>query len=67
MSDTPIRLAELRSSYLANDSATFTRTAHSLKGSSSNVGAARLCALAQGLEARFARDHQRFRCPHRRT
>lgn len=49
--DTPIRLKELRDSYAANDQATFTRAAHSIKGSSSNVGAKRLCAVAQALEA----------------
>lgn len=49
--DTPVRLKELRESFAAGDQPTFTRAAHSIKGSSSNVGAKRLCQLAQALEA----------------
>ena len=49
--DTPVRLKELRDSHVAGDQATFTRAAHSIKGSSSNVGAKQLCQLAQALEA----------------
>lgn len=51
VSDTPVRLQELRTSHLTGDQATFTRAAHSIKGSSSNVGAQRLCRLAKELEA----------------
>ena len=50
VTDTPLRLAELRSSLANHDQATFTRAAHSIKGSSSNVGALRLGALAKVLE-----------------
>lgn len=50
VSDTPVRLAELGSSLAASDQTTFTRAAHSIKGSSSNVGAVQLCALAKQLE-----------------
>ena len=49
--DTPVRLRELHTSFAAGDQATFTRAAHSIKGSSSNVGAKELCKLAQELEA----------------
>tara|TARA_R110002167_G_C12165294_1_gene602908 strand:+ start:154 stop:504 length:351 start_codon:yes stop_codon:yes gene_type:complete len=49
--DTPVRLRELHTSFAAKDQATFTRAAHSIKGSSSNVGAKELCKLAQELEA----------------
>jgi histidine phosphotransfer protein HptB len=49
--DTPVRLKELRDSHAAGDQTTFTRAAHSIKGSSSNVGAKRLCLIAQALEA----------------
>lgn len=48
--DTPRRLTELREAYQANDQVTFTRAAHSIKGSSSNLGALRLRALAEQLE-----------------
>ncbi len=51
VSDTPVRLNELRTSHAAGDQTTFTRAAHSIKGSSSNVGAARLFELAKQLEA----------------
>ena len=40
--DTPARIAELRQAHAAGDVATFSRAAHSIKGSSSNLGAARL-------------------------
>ena len=50
VTDTPVRLAELRNSLAAGDQSTFTRAAHSIKGSSSNVGAQRLCSLAKDLE-----------------
>jgi HPt (histidine-containing phosphotransfer) domain-containing protein len=48
--DTPVRLQELRDSFQAADQTTFIRAAHSIKGSSSNVGAKPLCKLAQELE-----------------
>jgi len=49
--DTPRRLQDLRSSLAAGDVALFTRAAHTIKGSSSNVGAAALAALAGRVEA----------------
>lgn len=48
--DTPIRLAELRQAFDAGDLPSFTRAAHSIKGSASNLGAARLRGLAEKLE-----------------
>lgn len=50
MEDTPVRIAELHSSLAAGDARTFTRAAHSIKGSSSNVGAEELRAVAEKLE-----------------
>src|SRR5262245_32938162 len=50
--DTPQRIAELEQSLLAGDVARFTRAAHSIKGSSSNLGAMMLRASAEKLEHR---------------
>ncbi len=50
VTDTPVRMTELRNSLATGDQATFTRAAHSIKGSSSNVGAQRLCEMAKELE-----------------
>lgn len=48
--DTPLRIAELEQSLTAGDVVKFTRAAHSIKGSSSNVGAMALRAAAEKLE-----------------
>src|SRR5690606_26109386 len=48
--DTPQRIAELRAALSGGDAISFVRAAHSIKGSSSNVGAAELRALAERLE-----------------
>ena len=48
--DTPIRIAELHKNQASGDAITFTRTAHSIKGSSSNVGANELRSIAEKLE-----------------
>lgn len=48
--DTPVRIAELHTSRAAGDASAFVRAAHSIKGSSSNVGAAELRVLAERLE-----------------
>ena len=48
--DTPQRIAELDRSLVAADLTTFTRAAHSIKGSSSNVGAMALRMAAEKLE-----------------
>lgn len=50
LEDTPQRLAELRQSLLSGDQITFTRAAHSIKGSASNLGATQLRAIAEKLE-----------------
>lgn len=48
--DTPQRLAELRTAFAEADHVRFTRAAHSIKGSASNLGASRLRALAEQIE-----------------
>ena len=48
--DTPQRLAELRTAFASADQTRFTRAAHSIKGSASNLGAARLRSLAEQVE-----------------
>lgn len=50
LEDTPQRIAELDQSLAAGDAAKFTRAAHSIKGSSSNLGAMALRAAAEKLE-----------------
>src|SRR5215216_832731 len=48
--DTPQRIAELDQSLVAGDVSKFTRAAHSIKGSSSNLGAMALRVAAERLE-----------------
>jgi histidine phosphotransfer protein HptB len=50
LEDTPLRIAELDQSLAAGDASKFTRAAHSIKGSSSNLGAMTLRAAAERLE-----------------
>ena|SRR5436190_14715560 len=50
LEDTPLRIAELEQSLAVGDVAKFTRAAHSIKGSSSNLGAMSLRAAAEKLE-----------------
>ncbi len=50
MDDTPKRIAELHACRTSGDAATFTRAAHSIKGSSSNLGASELRGVAESLE-----------------
>jgi histidine phosphotransfer protein HptB len=50
LSDTPERIAELRRALESGDASLFVRAAHSIKGSSSNLGASRLRAVAERLE-----------------
>jgi HPt (histidine-containing phosphotransfer) domain-containing protein len=52
LQDTPLRLADLRNASTAGDRALYTRAAHTIKGSSSNVGALAVRALAEELEHR---------------
>lgn len=48
--DTPLRIAELDQSLAGGDLPRFTRAAHSIKGSSANLGAMALRAVAEKLE-----------------
>lgn len=50
LEDTPQRIAELEQSLASSDTAKFTRAAHSIKGSSANLGAVSLRAVAEKLE-----------------
>lgn len=50
LEDTPKRFDELKKSLAGGDAPTFARAAHTIKGSSSNVGAAALRAVAERLE-----------------
>jgi HPt (histidine-containing phosphotransfer) domain-containing protein len=50
LEDTPQRIAELDQSLGASDVSKFTRAAHSIKGSSANLGAMALRAAAEKLE-----------------
>jgi histidine phosphotransfer protein HptB len=50
LEDTPQRIAELDQSLAAADIPKFTRAAHSIKGSSANLGAVGLRAVAEKLE-----------------
>jgi HPt (histidine-containing phosphotransfer) domain-containing protein len=54
--DTPNRIADLKKSLAAGDLASFTRAAHTIKGSSSNVGAAVLRGVAERLEMLSKRE-----------
>jgi HPt (histidine-containing phosphotransfer) domain-containing protein len=56
LEDTPLRLAEIDQSLAAGDAPTFVRAAHTIKGASSNVGAAALRAVAEQLEHRAKKD-----------
>lgn len=55
VSDTPRRLSGLRDALAGRDAATGERLAHSIKGSSSNIGAPHVAAVAAELEALLAR------------
>lgn len=50
LEDTPQRFAELDKSLASGDTQTFVRAAHSIKGSSSNLGANAVRAAAEKLE-----------------
>jgi HPt (histidine-containing phosphotransfer) domain-containing protein len=52
LEDTPLRIAELDQCIVSGDVPKFTRAAHSIKGSSSNLGAMALRAAAERLELR---------------
>ena len=52
LEDTPLRLADLRTAAAGGDASLYTRAAHTIKGSSSNVGAMQVRAIAEKLEHR---------------
>ncbi len=52
LEDTPLRLDDLRKAVETGDHRLYTRTAHTIKGSSSNVGAMIVRGLAEQLEHR---------------
>jgi HPt (histidine-containing phosphotransfer) domain-containing protein len=49
--DTPKRIVDMKKCLASGDVTTFTRAAHTIKGSSANVGAQVLKAIAERLEA----------------
>ena len=52
LEDTPVRLSDLRVAVEKGDAALYTRSAHTIKGSSSNVGAMQVRCIAEKLEHR---------------
>jgi HPt (histidine-containing phosphotransfer) domain-containing protein len=48
--DTPLRIDELKKSLAAGDGNLFTRAAHTIKGSSANLGAIGVAGAAEALE-----------------
>lgn len=56
LEDTPLRIAELEQSLAAGETPKFTRAAHSVKGSSANVGANAVRAIAEQLEHQSAKQ-----------
>jgi HPt (histidine-containing phosphotransfer) domain-containing protein len=56
LEDAPLRIVEIDQSLAAGDAATFVRAAHTIKGSSANVGAAALRAVAEKLEHHAKKD-----------
>jgi len=56
LQDTPLRIADLHQSLAAGDVVRFSRAAHSLKGSASNLGATRLSGAASKLEQQSRHD-----------
>ena len=56
LEDTPLRLTELEQSLATGDTAKFTRAAHSIKGSSANLGAMVVRSVAEQLEHQSAQQ-----------
>ncbi len=56
LEDTPLRISELDQSLVAGDASRFTRAAHSIKGSSANLGAMGVRNLAEKLEHQSRTD-----------
>ena len=57
LQDTPQRMAELEDALSKKDLPSFTRAAHTIKGSSSNFGATKLTKLAHELEMQGKNDN----------
>jgi two-component system sensor histidine kinase/response regulator len=56
LEDTPHRIAALQESLATTDALSLKRAAHSLKGSSANLGARRVAALCEELEQTASND-----------
>jgi HPt (histidine-containing phosphotransfer) domain-containing protein len=56
LEDTPKRIEDLKACLASGDTATFARAAHTIKGSSANLGALALKAIAERLETVSRRD-----------
>lgn len=54
--DTPKRIADMKACLASGDLTTFTRAAHTIKGSSANVGAQLLKAIAERIESQSRRE-----------
>jgi HPt (histidine-containing phosphotransfer) domain-containing protein len=54
--DTPKRISDMKTSMAAGDVQAFTRAAHTIKGSSANVGAQVLKGIAERLEINSRKD-----------
>ena len=54
MQDTPLRIAEMEESLKSGDAIRFKRAAHSIKGSSANIGALELREVAGRIESECA-------------
>jgi histidine phosphotransfer protein HptB len=52
LEDTPLRIADLKRAYHSGENSLFTRSAHTIKGSSANVGASRVRSIAEQIEHR---------------
>jgi HPt (histidine-containing phosphotransfer) domain-containing protein len=64
LEDTPLRIVELEESLASGDAAKFTRAAHSIKGSSANLGAMALRAVAEALEHQARKEGLAGVAPH---
>jgi HPt (histidine-containing phosphotransfer) domain-containing protein len=56
LEDTPKRIAELKTAFANGDAGTFARAAHTIKGSSANVGARLMKSIAERLEHNARKD-----------
>jgi len=56
LEDTPKRITEMKEALAKGDAATFARAAHTIKGSSANVGAKVMKSIAERLEHTARKD-----------